>query len=201
MNPRPRYSAGKLPALPPLDAQAIGLLAHASGLQATLWKESSLGKEPAATALPSGLHSLALRRYISAVTAKKKRPSFTTPGNHLALVLASRIESCIQAVLRVNRTGARVRLREIEPNVPKKEQPRFLKLLREARDNPISASNRKVWSHLLTEIAMIFDPVEQFPELKRVRLAKGSRFIKDNDARFRSGLLNYFNKTLKNLLG
>src|SRR5260221_9337252 len=200
MNPRPRYSAGKLAALPPLDPQAIGLLAHASGLQTTLWKELSL-KEPAAVALPSGLHSLALRRYIVAVTAKKKRPSFITPGNHLALILASRIEHCVKAILQVDRAGARVRLREIEPNVPEKEQPRFLKLLREASDNPISASNRKIWRHLLTETAMILDLVEQFPELKRVRLAKGSRFIKDDETRFRSGLLNYFNKTLKNLLG
>jgi hypothetical protein len=206
MNPLPRYSADKLSALPLMNAQDVGSLAHASGLQLGSYRE------PAATA-PSGLHSLASRRIITAVAAKRHRPSWATPRNQLALTLASRIEDRIRTVLQVNRDGivvkcsqqeARKRLRGIEPNVPEKKHPRFLKLLREARDHPISASNLSIWNHLLTEITLILDPIEQFTALEKVRSAKGPRFVKGTrrpEAKFRSELLNFFNKSLKNLLG
>jgi hypothetical protein len=133
----------------------------------------------------------------------------------LALGLASRIEDRIDAILNLkcSQREARSRLREIEPNVPEKDHPRFLKLLREARDNPISANNRSTWSHLLTEFAMVFDPADRFPELEEVRSVVNdgelwvrrcrnkARFVKGKEARLRSELSKFFNEALKNLLG
>jgi len=210
MNPLPRYTAAKLSALPAGNAQAVGSLAHASGLQVNLWKGSlkeSAAASPGSRDPVSRLHALGIGRIISAVAAKKRRPSLTTPRNQLALRLASRIENRIRTVLQVNRDGgvvkcsqqeARNRLRGIEPNVPEKEHPRFLKLLREARGHPISANNRSTWNHLLTEFILITDPTL---ELKKVKSAKGRKYLMTDEARFRSKLLNLFNKVLKNLLG
>jgi hypothetical protein len=216
MNPLPRYTANTLSALPAVNTQAVGSLAHASGLQIGSYKgplKESMAASPGSRDPVSGLHALVIGRIISAVAAKRRRPSLTTPRNQLALTLASRIEDRIRTVLQVNRDGivvkcsqqeARKRLRGIEPNVPEKKHPRFLKLLREARDHPISASNRSIWNHLLTEITLILDPIEQFTALEKVRSAKGPRFVKGTrrpEAKFRSELLNFFNKSLKNLLG
>lgn len=150
MNPSPKYAAGKLATLPAVNAQAVGSLAHASGLQVGSYKgpvKESATASPGSRDPVSRLHSLALRRIISAVGAKKRRPSLTTPGNQLALTLASRIENALQTVLQVNRDGvvvkcsqqeARNRLREIEPGIPEKKHPRFLQLLREARGHPMN---------------------------------------------------------------
>ena len=170
---------------------------------------------PAPNKALSRLHSLALRRIINALTAKKRGPSLTTPCNRFTLKLADRIENLIRTVLQVNRDGivvkcrhmeARKRLAEIEPDLPEKDYPRFLKLLREARDSPISvdhpmsSAERSIWNHILTELTLILDPtLKQFPELEKVRLAKGPRFIMNEESKFRSGLLKYFAKALKNL--
>jgi hypothetical protein len=214
MNPLPRYTTNTLSALPAVNAQGVGSLAHASGLQVNLWKgplKESAAASPGSRDPVSGLHALVIGRIISAVAAKKRRPSLTTPRNQLALALVSRIEDRIRTVLQVNRDGvvvkcsqreARNRLREIEPGVHEKEHPRFLKLLREARGHPISANNRSTWNHLLTEFILITDPtLEQTPELKKVKSAKGRKYLMTDEARFRSKLLNLFNKVLKNLLG
>jgi hypothetical protein len=203
MNPLPRYTADKLSTLS-ADAQ-VGSIADASGFRVAPYQGSlneSVAAAPGNRDPLSRLHSLALRRRISAVGAKKRRPSLTTPGNQLALRLASQIENRIQTILLVSRRGARNRLREIEPDVPEKEHQQFLTLLRKARDNPISAANRSKWNSLLTEFVLIIDPtLERSPELKKVRSAKGPKYIKREEVRFRSELLKLFDDALKNLLG
>jgi len=103
MNPLPRYSANKLSALP-ADTH-VGSIANASGLRVAPY-QGSLKEEPGtAPDNRETLHSLALRRIIKAVGAKKRRPNLATPSNQLALTLADRIENCVQTVLQVNRGG------------------------------------------------------------------------------------------------
>jgi hypothetical protein len=197
VNPSPRYLRCD-PSDLPADTEFSSLVRFKLG------SYEGLPKEPVAAAPsnPKGrLDTLVLRRIIAAIGAKKHSPSFATPSNQLTLTLANRIENCAAAVLHLSRQETRNRLRELEPNIPKKEQTRFLRLLREARAKPISADDRSRWPHLLTEVAIILDPVDRFPALDRIRVAKGPRAVKGKEARFRSGLLNFFNKTLKNLLG
>jgi len=198
MNPLPSYAPGKLSASPEVNAQNVGSLAHARlqvGSYKGPLKESAVGA-PGSRDSPSRLDSLVLGRIISAVAAKRRRPSYTTPCNQLTLALVSRIEDRIRTVLQVNRDGvvvkcsqqeARNRLRGIEPGVPEKEYPRFLKLLRVARDNPISANNRSTWNHLLTEITLI--RLSNSPHWRRLDLLRDRNSLRGlEDHRLNFGL-------------
>jgi hypothetical protein len=104
-------------------------------------------------------------------------------------------------VQRCTTKEAREHLRVIEPGIPEKEQPRFLKLLREARDHPFSADNLKIWNRLVTEFILLIDPeLRLFPELKQVKSAKGGKYIKTKEAIYRTELEKFFHPALKNLL-
>jgi hypothetical protein len=140
-----------------------------------------------------------------------RRSSLGTPRNRLALRLVARIQNRTECILLVKRNGgaaqrcntreAREHLRVIEPGIPEKDHMRSLKLLREARDNPFSAKNLKIWNRLLTEFVLIVDPeLKLFPELKQVKSAKGGKYIKTKEAIYRTELEKFFHPALKNLL-
>lgn len=140
----------------------------------------------------------------------KRRPSLATPGNRLAIILLSQIQERAAAIFPVNGEGViternydRVRayLEFVGPTLPEQNYTRFLDLLRRARKNPFSIKNLATWTGLLTDFVLLVDPeLSRYPELKKVKSAKGGKYVMTPEARIRSLLLKEFNTALKNLL-
>jgi hypothetical protein len=137
----------------------------------------------------------------------KRPPSLATARNRLTLKLVQRIERDAKAVLQMSREDGAIKSSSLpvaeDPQLEKleKQMTQMLQLSYEAIDCPFVAKNLKRWTRLLTELVLIIDPkLEQFPELKQVRFAAGPKFVKSEEAKFRSGLGKFFSEALKNLL-
>jgi hypothetical protein len=155
--------------------------------------------------------SIGSKAPIGSLRGRKRPPSLATGRNRLALRLVSRIQNLVYAALQIEKGDivmessegeACTNFRIMAAEVPETEHTRLLKLLREAKAHPFSKKNLKPWNRLVVDFVLIIDPeLERFPELKRIKSAKGGKYVVSPRAKYRSELSKFFHPALENLLG